>query len=57
MAPNPSSTADKIIVDRTKANRNPDVARTIRRTRDKLSEQELDKRLDVLAMAKVKDGD
>ena len=39
MAPNPSSTADKNIVDRTRANRNPDVARAIRRTRDKLSEQ------------------
>jgi two-component system cell cycle sensor histidine kinase PleC len=31
--------ADKIIVDRTKAHRNSDVARAVRRTRDRLSQQ------------------
>jgi len=39
MAPNRSTTADKNIVDRTRAHRNPDVARAVRRTRDRLSEQ------------------
>lgn len=34
-----STMADKNIVDRTKANRNSDVARTVRRTRDRLSQQ------------------
>jgi two-component system cell cycle sensor histidine kinase PleC len=34
-----STMADKNIVDRTKASRNSDVARTVRRTRDRLSQQ------------------
>ena len=34
-----SNTADKNIVDRRKANRNSDVARAVKRTRDRLSEQ------------------
>ena len=34
-----SSLADKNIVDRTKAHRNSDVARAVRRTRDRLSQQ------------------
>jgi two-component system, cell cycle sensor histidine kinase PleC len=38
MKPVRSGIADKNIVDRTKRNRNPDVARTIRRTRDRLNE-------------------
>ena len=39
MALQPSTTVDKNIVDRTKARRNSDVARAVRRTRDRLSEQ------------------
>ena len=39
MAPTRSNTADKNIVDRTKARRNADVARTVRETRDRLSQQ------------------
>jgi two-component system cell cycle sensor histidine kinase PleC len=35
-----SQTADKNIVDRTKAHRNSDVARAVRRTRDRLSQRE-----------------
>ncbi len=38
MKPVRSGIADKNIVDRTKRTRNPDVARTIRRTRDRLNE-------------------
>ena len=34
-----SNTADKNIVDRTKRHRNSDVARAVRRTRDRLSQQ------------------
>ena len=34
-----SSIADKNIVDRTRARRNTDVARAVRRTRDRLSQQ------------------
>jgi len=34
-----SSTADKIIVDRSKPHRNSDVARAVKRTRDRLSQQ------------------
>src|SRR5262245_8795370 len=34
-----SSMADKNIVDRTKAHRNSDVARAVRKTRDRLSQQ------------------
>jgi two-component system cell cycle sensor histidine kinase PleC len=39
MAPRRSTTADKNIVDRTKARRNADVARTVRETRDRLAQQ------------------
>lgn len=39
MAPRPSKTADKNIVDRTRARRNADVARTVKETRDRLSQQ------------------
>jgi two-component system cell cycle sensor histidine kinase PleC len=39
MAPNRSTTADKNIVDRTKAHRNSDVARAVRRTRDQLAQK------------------
>ncbi len=39
MALQRSGTADKIIVDRTKAHRNSEVARAVRRTRDRLSQQ------------------
>jgi two-component system cell cycle sensor histidine kinase PleC len=39
MALQPSATADKNIVDRTKAHRNSDVAKAVRRTRDRLSQQ------------------
>lgn len=39
MALQRSNIADKNIVDRTRANRNSDVARAVQRTRDKLSEQ------------------
>jgi two-component system cell cycle sensor histidine kinase PleC len=39
MTPNRSNTADKNIVDRTKAHRNSDVARAVRRTRDQLSQK------------------
>src|SRR5690606_33124945 len=39
MALQRSTIADKNIVDRTRANRNSDVARAVQRTRDKLSEQ------------------
>ena len=35
-----SQTADKNIVDRTRAHRNSDVARAVRRTRDRLAQQE-----------------
>ncbi len=38
MIPTPSKTADKIIVDRTKAHRNSDVARAVRKTRERLSQ-------------------
>ena len=34
-----SSSADKIIVDRRKPHRNSDVARAVRKTRDRLSQQ------------------
>lgn len=40
MALQRSQTADKNIVDRTKAHRNTDVARAVRRTRDRLAQQE-----------------
>lgn len=40
MALQRSHTADKIIVDRTKAHRNSDVAKAVRRTRDRLSQRE-----------------
>jgi two-component system, cell cycle sensor histidine kinase PleC len=40
MALQRSQTADKNIVDRTKAHRNSDVARAVRRTRDRLAQQE-----------------
>lgn len=40
MALRRSQTADKNIVDRTKAHRNSDVARAVRRTRDRLAQQE-----------------
>jgi two-component system, cell cycle sensor histidine kinase PleC len=40
MALQRSQTADKIIVDRTKAHRNSDVAKAVRRTRDRLSQRE-----------------
>ena len=39
MASQRSTTIDKNIVDRTKARRNSEVARAVRRTRDRLSEQ------------------
>ncbi|MGE0499486.1 MAG: sensor histidine kinase [Rhizobiaceae bacterium] len=39
MPPHPSPSADKFIVDRTKAHRNSDVAKAVRRTRDRLSQQ------------------
>ena len=39
MAPEPSSTADKNIVDRTRPHRNSDVAKAVRRTRDRLSQR------------------
>lgn len=39
MAVHPSASADKIIVDRTKVQRNSDVAKAVRRTRDRLAEQ------------------
>lgn len=39
MAPRMSATADKNIVDRTKPHRNSDVARAVRRTRDRLSQR------------------
>ncbi len=39
MASLQSSSADKFIVDRTKAHRNSEVARAVRRTRDRLSQQ------------------
>lgn len=39
MAPRRSASADKNIVDRTKARRNPDVARTVREARDRLAQQ------------------
>ncbi|PSM20077.1 MULTISPECIES: sensor histidine kinase [Nitratireductor] len=39
MAPRRSTMADKNIVDRTKAHRNADLARTVRETRDRLSQQ------------------
>ena len=39
MASQRSTTADKNIVDRTKAHRNNDVARAVRRTRDRLSQK------------------
>lgn len=39
MALQPSATADKNIVDRTRAHRNSDVAKAVRRTRDRLSQQ------------------
>ena len=39
MALQPSATADKNIVDRTKAHRNSDVSKAVRRTRDRLSQQ------------------
>jgi two-component system cell cycle sensor histidine kinase PleC len=35
----PINTADKFIVDRTKPHRNPDVARAVRKTRDRLSQR------------------
>ncbi|TIX08035.1 MAG: sensor histidine kinase, partial [Mesorhizobium sp.] len=34
-----SNTADKFIVDRRKPHRNSDVARAVRKTRDRLSQQ------------------
>ena len=34
-----SNTADKFIVDRRKRHRNSDVARAVRKTRDRLSQQ------------------
>jgi len=40
MALQRSQTADKNIVDRTKAHRNSDVAKAVRRTRDRLSQRE-----------------
>lgn len=40
MALQRSQTADKNIVDRTKAHRNSDVARAVKRTRDRLSQRE-----------------
>ncbi len=40
MALQRSHSADKIIVDRTKAHRNSDVAKAVRRTRDRLSQRE-----------------
>ena len=40
MALQGSQTADKNIVDRTKAHRNSDVAKAVRRTRDRLSQRE-----------------
>lgn len=40
MALQGSQTADKIIVDRTKAHRNSEVAKAVRRTRDRLSQRE-----------------
>ncbi|MBL8581404.1 MAG: HAMP domain-containing histidine kinase [Rhizobiaceae bacterium] len=39
MALHRASTADKIIVDRRKAHRNSDVARTVRKTRDRLAQK------------------
>jgi two-component system cell cycle sensor histidine kinase PleC len=39
MALQRASTADKIIVDRRKAHRNSDVARTVRKTRDRLAQK------------------
>lgn len=39
MASQHSTSVDKIIVDRTRARRNSDVARAVRRTRDRLSER------------------
>jgi two-component system cell cycle sensor histidine kinase PleC len=39
MAPQASATADKNIVDRTKPHRNREVARAVRRTRDRLSQR------------------
>jgi two-component system cell cycle sensor histidine kinase PleC len=39
MAPEPSTTADKNIVDRRRPHRNSDVARAVRRTRDRLSQR------------------
>ncbi len=39
MTPNRSNTADKNIVDRTKAHRNSDVARAVRKTRDQLAQK------------------
>jgi two-component system cell cycle sensor histidine kinase PleC len=39
MAPRRSTSADKNIVDRTKARRNPDVSRTVREARDRLAQQ------------------
>ncbi|WP_048648715.1 sensor histidine kinase [Nitratireductor soli] len=38
MVPQPSKTADKFIVDRTKPHRNSNVGRAVRRTRDRLSQ-------------------
>ncbi|EKF17903.1 sensor histidine kinase [Nitratireductor pacificus] len=38
MAPQPSKSADKFIVDRTKPHRNSNVGRAVRRTRDRLSQ-------------------
>ncbi len=40
MTPKTSTSTDKIIVDRRKAHRSTDVARTVRRTREKLANQE-----------------
>jgi two-component system cell cycle sensor histidine kinase PleC len=39
MTPKRSTTTDKNIVDRRKAHRNTDVARAIRKTRDRLSQR------------------
>ncbi|MCR4266709.1 HAMP domain-containing sensor histidine kinase [Nitratireductor sp. ZSWI3] len=39
MVPEPSTTADKFIVDRTKPHRNSNVGRAVQRTRDRLSAQ------------------
>lgn len=39
MTPHRSTTADKNIVDRTKAHRNSDVARAVRKTRDQLAQK------------------